>query len=129
MAKITRTKRLNIRFSDSEFEKIQAKAQGTNLARYARAVLTEGEPPRRQKDYPKIDAKLMQQLMAMGNNLNQLVRYTHTQSNLGQTIDLLNLALSLDQLRHSLDTLKHHYQLPNSPNLPNDSITSIEEQA
>ena len=123
MAKITRTKRLNIRFSDSEFEKIQAKAQGTNLARYARAVLTEGEPPKRQKDYPKIDPKLMQQIMAMGNNLNQLVRYTHTQAGVGQPIDLINLALSLDQLRQTLESLKQHYQLPN------DKIVPIEEQA
>lgn len=112
MAKITRSKRLNIRFSEAEFEKVQAKAQGTNLARYARAVLTEGEPPKRQKDYPKIDPQLMQQLVAMGNNLNQLVRYTHTQAGAGQTIDFINLALSLDQLRYSLETLKHHYQLP-----------------
>lgn len=123
MAKITRSKRLNIRFSDSEFEKIQAKTQGTNLARYARAVLIEGEPPKRQKDYPKIDPKLMQQLMAMGNNLNQLVRYTHTQARAGQTIDLLNLALSLDQLQQSLEVLKQQYQLPN------DKVAPIEEQA
>lgn len=122
MAKIIRNKRLNIRFSDTEFAKIQAKAQGTNLARYARAVLTEGEPPKRQKDYPKIDPKLMQQLMAMGNNLNQLVRYTHSQANAGKTIDLINLALSLDQLRYSLDNLKQHYQLPS------ETVTSIEEQ-
>ncbi|VXB25560.1 putative Mobilization protein MbeC [Enhydrobacter sp. 8BJ] len=123
MAKITRSKRLNIRFSEAEFEKVQAKAQGINLARYARAVLTEGEPPKRQKDYPKIDPQLMQQLVAMGNNLNQLVRYTHTQAGAGQTIDFINLALSLDQLRHSLDMLKQHYQLPN------DTIAPIEEQA
>lgn len=123
MAKITRSKRLNIRFSEAEFEKVQAKAQGINLARYARAVLTEGEPPKRQKDYPKIDPQLMQQLVAMGNNLNQLVRYTHTQAGVGQTIDLINLALSLDQLRHSLDMLKQHYQLPNY------TIAPIEEQA
>lgn len=123
MAKITRSKRLNIRFSEAEFEKVQAKAQGINLARYARAVLTEGEPPKRQKDYPKIDPQLMQQLVAMGNNLNQLVCYTHTQAGVGQTIDLINLALSLDQLRHSLDMLKQHYQLPN------DTIAPIEEQA
>ena len=123
MAKITRSKRLNIRFSEAEFEKVQAKAQGTSLARYARAVLTEGEPPKRQKDYPKIDPQLMQQLVAMGNNLNQLVRYTHTQASAGQTIDFINLALSLDQLRHSLDMLKQHYQLPN------DTIAPIEEQA
>jgi len=123
MAKITRSKRLNIRFSEAEFEKVQAKAQGINLARYARAVLTEGEPPKRQKDYPKIDPQLMQQLVAMGNNLNQLVRYTHTQAGAGQTIDFINLALSLDQLRHSLDMLKQHYRLPN------DTIAPIEEQA
>lgn len=122
MAKITRNKRLNIRFSDTEFAKIEAKAQGTNLARYARAVLTEGEPPKRQKDYPKIDPKLMQQLIAMGNNLNQLVRYTHSQANAGQSIDLINLALSLDQLRYSLDSLKQHYQLPS------ETVAPIEEQ-
>ena len=46
-SKKLRDKRLNIRFSDEEFAVLEAKAQGMNLARYARAILTKGTIPRR----------------------------------------------------------------------------------
>ena len=76
-SKKLRDKRLNIRFSDEEFSMLKAKAEGMSLARYARAILTKGKVTKRERDFPTIDPRLLQQLHAMGKNLNQLVRYTH----------------------------------------------------
>ena len=110
-SKKLRDKRLNIRFSDEEFAVLEAKAQGMNLARYARAILTKGTIPRRERDFPTVDPKLLRQLHAMGKNLNQLVRYTHQQANAKRPIDTLNLALVIDNMAEQLAELKAHYQV------------------
>ena len=111
-SKKLRDKRLNIRFSDEEFAVLEAKAQGMNLARYARAILTKGTIPRRERDFPTVDPKLLRQLHAMGKNLNQLVRYTHEQANAKRPIDTLNLALAIDNMAEQLARLKAQYQVP-----------------
>lgn len=111
-AKKLREKRLNIRFSEEEFAVIKAKADGMNLARYARAMLTKGAVPRRERDYPKVDPTLLRQLHSMGKNLNQLVRYTHTQANSNRPIDTVNLALALDNMSEQIAQLKKQYQVP-----------------
>jgi len=110
-SKKLRDKRLNIRFSDEEFSVLEAKAEGMNLARYARAILTRGTIPRRERDFPTIDPRLLQQLHAMGKNLNQLVRYTHEQANAKRPIDTLNLALAIDNMAEQLARLKAQYQI------------------
>ena len=110
-SKKLRDKRLNIRFSDEEFSMLKAKAEGMSLARYARAILTKGKVTRRERDFPTIDPRLLQQLHAMGKNLNQLVRYTHEQANAKRPIDTLNLALAIDNMAEQLAELKAHYQV------------------
>ena len=110
-SKKLRDKRLNIRFSDEEFSMLEAKAEGISLARYARAILTKGKVTRRERDFPTIDPRLLQQLHAMGKNLNQLVRYTHQQANANHPIDTLNLALAIDNMAEQLAELKAHYQV------------------
>ena len=110
-SKKLRDKRLNIRFSDEEFSMLEAKAEGISLARYARAILTKGKVTRRERDFPTIDPRLLQQLHAMGKNLNQLVRYTHEQANAKRPIDTLNLALAIDNMAEQLAELKAHYQV------------------
>ena len=67
-SKKLRDKRLNIRFSDEEFSMLEAKAEGMSLARYARAILTKGTIPRRQRDYPSIDPKLLGVTPEFGEN-------------------------------------------------------------
>ena len=110
-SKKLRDKRLNIRFSGEEFSMLEAKAEGISLARYARAILTKGKVTRRERDFPTIDPRLLQQLHAMGKNLNQLVRYTHQQANANHPIDTLNLALAIDNMAEQLAELKAHYQV------------------
>ena len=110
-SKKLRDKRLNIRFSDEEFSMLEAKAEGMSLARYARAILTKGKVTRRERDFPTIDPRLLQQLHAMGKNLNQLVRYTHEQANAKRPIDTLNLALAIDNMAEQLAGLKAQYQI------------------
>lgn len=111
-SKKLREKRLNIRFSEEEFSMLEAKADGMSLARYARAMLTKGAVPRRERDYPKVDPTLLRQLHSMGKNLNQLVRYTHTQANSNRPIDTVNLALALDNMSEQIAQLKKQYQVP-----------------
>ena len=90
---------------------LEAKAEGMSLARYARAILTKGKVTRRERDFPTIDPRLLQQLHAMGKNLNQLVRYTHEQANAKRPIDTLNLALAIDNMAEQLAGLKAQYQI------------------
>lgn len=106
-----REKRLNIRFSDTEFALIENKAGGMSLARYARAMLTTGRVNRRQRDFPTIDPRLMQEITSMGKNINQLVRYVHTEANAKRPIDSLNLALAIDRFSNELAELKQQYQV------------------
>ena len=113
-SKKMRDKRLNIRFTDAEFAVIEAKADGMNLARYARAILIKGSVPRRERDFPTINPKLLHQIHAMGKNLNQLTRYTHRQANANRPIDRLNLALAIDNMAEQLAQLKKQYQVQES---------------
>lgn len=106
-----REKRLNIRFSDTEFALIESKADGMSLARYARAILTTGKVSRRQRDFPTIDPRLMREITSMGKNVNQLVRYIHTEANAKRPIDSLNLALALERFSNELADLKQQYQV------------------
>lgn len=127
LSKKMREKRLNIRFSESEFALIESKANGMSLARYARAILTKGSVPRRERDYPKVDPKLLRQLQSIGKNLNQLVRYTHTQANANRPIDTLNLALAIDNMSEQIAQLKKQYQVPeNYFSLVDDEDNAIE---
>lgn len=111
-----REKRLNIRFSDKEFALLKSRADGLNLARYARAMLTTGKVNRRQRDFPSIDPRLMREIKSMGKNINQLVRYVHTESNAKRPIDALNLALAIDRFTNELAALKQQYQVQISAN-------------
>lgn len=106
-----REKRLNIRFSDTEFALIESKADGMSLARYARALLTTGKVSRRQRDFPTIDPRLMREIRSMGKNVNQLVRYIHTEANANRPMDALNLALAIDRFSNELAALKQQYQV------------------
>lgn len=112
-SKKLREKRLNIRFTEAEFALIEAKANGMSLARYARAILTKGSIPRRERDFPKIDPRLLQHLHAIGKNLNQLVRYSHQQANAKRPIDTLNLALAIENMTQQLAQLKMQFQVQN----------------
>ncbi|OBX84180.1 plasmid mobilization protein [Faucicola atlantae] len=111
-----REKRLNIRFTDEEFALIESKADGMSLARYARAILTTGRVNRRERDFPTIDPKLMREIKSMGKNVNQLVRYIHTEANAKRPIDALSLALAIDRFSNELADLKQQYQVQISPN-------------
>lgn len=111
MAKLIRTKRLNIRLSDKEFALVASKADGMSLARYARAILTTGRVNRRQRDFPIIDPKLMREIRSMGKNVNQLVRYIHSEAKAKHPIDTLTLALSIDRFSQALAELKQQYEV------------------
>lgn len=127
--KPVREKRLNIRFSDAEFELIEKKAAGMNLARYARAMLTTGYVPRRERDFPTIDPNLMQEIKSMGKNVNQLVRYVHTESNASRPINTLSLALAIDRFSNEIAALKQQYQVQSSVLTINNEQTNAQDDA
>ncbi|MGK4586018.1 plasmid mobilization relaxosome protein MobC [Kitasatospora sp. HPMI-4] len=92
-----RTNTISVRISDAELERWEAaRAQTARKEKGAwiRAVVEEalnghpgvpGDVPR----VPEINRRAYEELAAIGNNLNQLVRYTHQESQLHH--DLLNL--------------------------------------
>ena len=112
-----RKTRLNLRLDDKEFELLKAKAEGFGLplAKFVRvSLLGLPEPAKRIHDLPVIDAALLRQLVSMGNNVNQLMRYAHTVSlDPKQTLNTLALAFALQKIGDELQQLRELYSLKN----------------
>lgn len=99
-----RTKELKVRMSDEEFDSLNEKVQKCDISKekFIRTVLNDYQP----KELPPIEYfKLIKELNANGNNLNQLVNIAYIQGiDICRLNDVLNkheqLLLDLDkQLR------------------------------
>jgi hypothetical protein len=88
--KVNRTKRVHVRFTDREFEKIQAqftRSTCQKLSEYVRLVLLNKPVTVRQRNQSLDDFMiemivLRNELNALGNNYNQTVKRLHTLDNL-----------------------------------------------
>ncbi len=75
-----RTKRLSIRFTAEEFNRISAKADGSGIAfaAYMRAAALDGDAGPRAQRRPPADHKVLRELLGhvgrIGNNINQISR-------------------------------------------------------
>lgn len=96
-----RTKELKVRMSDNEFYLLNEKVQKCGMSRekFIRLVLSDYQP----KELPPIEYfKLIKELNANGNNLNQLVKFTYLQGiDIPRLNDVLNtheqILLELDK--------------------------------
>lgn len=96
-----RTKEIKVRMSDDEFALLNEKVQKCGMSRekFVRLVLNDYQP----KELPPIEYfKLIKELNANGNNLNQLVKLTYLQGiDIQRLNDVLNtherILLELDK--------------------------------
>ena len=104
--KTKRTKKIMLRLTDSEYQKISENCQ-MPIARFIRESAL-GNAVVRRITPPKVDPKLIRQIAFIGNNLNQLTKLAHQKNN---NDELNNLALlsELVLIRQSLDELKNEY--------------------
>lgn len=110
-----RQTRLNLRLSDLEYTQVLEKAEGFGLplAKFVRVCLLGlPEPAKRVHDLPVVNPILLRQIISIGNNINQLTRYAHIVSNdPKQTLNILELAFSLQRIGDELQLLREQYSL------------------
>ena len=89
---VNRTKRVHVRLTEKEFEKVQAQCNRSTcrkLSEYVRLVLLN-KPVRMNQRNQSLDEfmaemiALRNELSAIGNNYNQTVKRLHTLENLGE---------------------------------------------
>ena len=89
--KVNRSRRVHVRFTDQEFEKIQAqftRSTCRKLSEYVRLVLLNKPVTLNQRNQSLDDfmdemIALRNELNAIGNNYNQTVKRLHTLENVG----------------------------------------------
>lgn len=115
-----RQTRLNLRLSDEEYAFVKHRAEGFGLplAVFVRIHLLDlPAPAKRQHDLPVVEPKLLRQIISIGNNINQLTRYAHSVANdPKQTLDVLQLALVLQNYLDELKALREQYSLKETKN-------------
>lgn len=107
-----RTKQLNIRLTQNEYEKLQKKADEHNLgmATFLRDRILELSPPvERVHDLPKIDPELIRTLSGIGNNINQIARLANSQNASYNQVDIVSLRKSLALIAQTLGNIEQHY--------------------
>ena len=99
-----RTKKIMLRLSDSEYQKISENCP-MPVARFIRETALGNSIVRRITP-PRVDPKLIRQIAFIGNNLNQLTKLSHQKNNNNELLALLS---ELAVIRQSLDDLKNAY--------------------
>lgn len=105
-----KSKRINMRFADDEYQQVVAKAGEMPLAKFCKAAVL-GHSARYRKTatkYQLVDPALLHELNAIGNNLNQITRLAHA-ARRQSVLDAVALADSLDLVRQDLAELVSHY--------------------
>lgn len=95
-----RSKSLNVRFTESEWERVQARSEeaGRPPRELARdALLTGRMVASAPREAARADAELSGQIARIGNNLNQVVRSLNEAKALGQ-LDIVTLKMSVDRI-------------------------------
>ena len=101
-----RTKKIMLRLTESEYQKISENCQ-MPIARFIRETAL-GNAIVRRITPPKVDPKLIRQIAFISNNLNQLTKLSHQKNN-NNELDNLALLSELAVIRQSLDDLKNAY--------------------
>lgn len=95
-----RSKSLNVRFTESEWERVQARAEsaGRSPRELARdALLTGRMVTSAPREAAQADAHLAGQIARVGNNVNQLVRSLN-ESKVAGTLNIIEWQMALKQV-------------------------------
>lgn len=101
-----RDKVIKLRFTQSEYEKLSSNVQ-MPLAVYCREKALDNMIVRRIPP-PKIDSKLLRQLLGIGNNLNQITKLANQKNQYGD-FDVLALLGDIAEIRQAMTDLRNYY--------------------
>lgn len=101
-----RDKVIKLRFTQAEYEKLSSNVQ-MPLAIYCREKALDNLIVRRIPP-PKVDPKLLRQLLGIGNNLNQITKLAN-QKNQYSNFDVLALLGDIAEIRQAMTELVKHY--------------------
>lgn len=96
MNQIKRTKRIEIRLTDDEYQSLLNRKTKPRLAEWLREVGLDEKPKRKPKP---TDPKLLFELNRIGVNLNQIARHLNQQS---ANVDLIAIAVTLQNIEDEL---------------------------
>ena len=103
---------LHVRCTAAERDLWKAKAQVLRvpLSRYLRDMLNDA-PMAKRRAPPPVDARLLQQIAAAGNNLNQIARSVNLTAKLMKPLDAISLQVELLIIERTLgELLAEHRQ-------------------
>ena len=96
-----RTKRVEIRLTDDEYESLIARKTKSRLAEWLRQLALEQKP---RPTLKTVDPKLLFQLNRIGVNLNQIAKQCNKTS---PDINLINIGVSLREIEQLLKEVKN----------------------
>ena len=101
---VKRTRFLGVRVTEQEYQQLQERCDGRQLAAWMRQTCLDARPARSSR-LPSIDPVLLRQLAGMGNNLNQIAR----KINGGQWsgADRVQVVAALMAIDAGLERLRH----------------------
>jgi len=106
---IKRTKKIEIRVSETEYEKLLQRKTKARLAEWVRDTCLGSEPNKKAKSVPKVDPALLVALSKIGSNLNQIARHLNmdrtlsAQEKVKALLELASIEQSLGELVGNAD--------------------------
>jgi len=101
---IKRTKKIEIRVSEAEYEQLLQRKTKARLAEWVRETCLGNELSKKAKPAPKADPSLLVALSKIGGNLNQIARHLNMDRNLSAQ-EKVKALLELASIEQSLGEL------------------------
>lgn len=101
--KVLRDNVIKVRVTDAELALLRERMVGGELARWMRETCLSVESDVVHVDVPPVDANLLRQLAAIGNNVNQIARQVNSQTiNPADAIQILTSLRGITNALHQL---------------------------
>ena len=95
-----RDKVVKLRVSDDELARLKERSDRPRLAEWLRDL---GLGQRKRRAIPVADPALLRQLAAIGNNLNQIARWTHSR----EPVEAMAVSAALIAISRELEALRY----------------------
>lgn len=99
-----RTKRVEIQFTEEEYEQLLQRKTKPRLAEWIRNTCLRSEPSKKAKPLPKVDTALLVALSKIGSNLNQIAKHLNMDRTLSAQ-EKVKVLLELTSIEQSLGEL------------------------
>lgn len=100
-----RTKQIKVRVNSEEEKELLKRANNIPLSRYMREFCLGNSLPRHAV-IKTADPKLLKELSAIGNLLNQAMRVANTELKSGYSVSVMRLILVIERSQKSLEALE-----------------------